>query len=357
NEGCGYFHVNQRRGVRWSAARAFLKPVRRRPNLIVVTGARVSGLRLDGRRVTGVDYFENGLEKSVAAGREVILAAGSIGSPQLMLLAGIGPAGHLREQEIEVRHALDGVGGNLQDHLQIRTVFKVENAVTLNEQAASLAGKARMALEYALHRRGPLSMAPSTLGAFARTDPSFATPNVEYHVQPLSLGRFGEPLHPFPAITASVCNLRPTSRGTVRLRSRDPAAPPAIAPSYLATEEDRKVAADAIRLTRTIMAAPALAPYAPEEHLPGPAVATEAELVQAAGALGTTIFHPVGTCRMGPAEDRTAVVDARLRVHGIGGLRVVDASIMPTITSGNTNSPVVMIAEKAARMIVEDARG
>jgi choline dehydrogenase len=229
--------------------------------------------------------------------------------------------------------------------------------VTLNEQAASLAGKARMALEYALHRRGPLSMAPSTLGAFARTDSSFATPNVEYHVQPLSLGRFGEPLHPFPAITASVCNLRPTSRGTVRLRSRDPAAPPAIAPSYLATEEDRKVAADAIRLTRTIMAAPALAPYAPEEHLPGPAVATEAELVQAAGALGTTIFHPVGTCRMGPAEDRTAVVDARLRVHGIGGLRVVDASIMPTITSGNTNSPVVMIAEKAARMIVEDARG
>ncbi len=357
NEGCGYFHVNQRRGVRWSAAKAFLRPVRSRRNLVVVTGAQVTGLRLDGRRVTGVDYVENGLAKSVEAGREVVLAAGALGSPQLMLLAGIGPAEHLQEQGIEVRHDLAGVGGNLQDHLQIRTVYKVHNALTLNEQAARLAGKARMALEYALHRRGPLSMAPSTLGAFAKTDPGFATPNVQYHVQPLSLGRFGEPLHAFPAITASVCNIRPTSRGRVRLRSKDPAAPPAIAPNYLATDEDRKVAADAIRLTRRIMAAPALAPHSPEEHLPGPAVTTEEELVQAAGALGTTIFHPVGTCRMGPVEDRTAVVDARLRVHGIGGLRVVDASIMPTITSGNTNSPVVMIAEKAARMIVEDARG
>ncbi len=356
NEGCGYFHVNQRRGVRWSAAKAFLRPVRSRPNLIVVTGAQVSGLRLDGRRVTGVDYVENGLRKSVAAGREVILAAGAIGSPQLLMLAGIGPAPHLEEHGLEVRHALDGVGHNLQDHLQIRTVFKVENALTLNEQAATFAGKARMALEYALHRRGPLSMAPSTLGAFARTDPSFATPNVEYHVQPLSLDRFGEPLHAFAAITASVCNLRPTSRGAVRLKSTDPAAAPAIAPNYLATDEDRRVAADAIRLTRTIMAAEALAPHRPREHLPGPEVTGEAELVRAAGALGTTIFHPVGTCRMGPAEDRHAVVDARLRVHGIGGLRVVDASIMPTITSGNTNSPVVMIAEKASSMIIEDAR-
>jgi choline dehydrogenase len=356
NEGCGYFHVNQRRGVRWSTAKAFLRPVRGRANLLVVTGAQVTGLRLDGRRVVGVDYVENHVQKSVAAGREVVLAAGAIGSPQLLLLAGIGPCDELARHGIEVRHALDGVGRNLQDHLQIRTIFKVRNTLTLNEQAATLWGRARMALDYALHRRGPLSMAPSTMGAFARTDPSFATPNVQYHVQPLSLDRFGEPLHDFPAITASVCNLRPTSRGTVRLRSAAPGAAPAIAPNYLSTDEDRRVAADAIRLTRRIMAAAPLAPFAPEEHKPGPAVADEADLVRAAGELGTTIFHPVGTCGMGPAEDRSAVVDARLRVHGIAGLRVVDASIMPTITSGNTNSPVVMIAEKAAAMIRDDAR-
>ncbi len=356
NEGCGYFHVNQRSGVRWSTAKAFLKPARRRPNLVVVTGARVTGLRLDGRRATGVDYVENDVAKSVSAGREVILAAGAIGSPQLLLLAGIGPADELARHGIAVRHALPGVGRNLQDHLQIRTVFKVHNTPTLNEQAATLWGRARMALDYVLHRRGPLSMAPSTMGAFARTDPSFATPNVEYHIQPLSLDRFGEPLHPFPAITASICNLRPTSRGTVRLKSADPAAAPAIAPNYLSTDEDRRVAADSIRLTRAIMAAPPLQPFTPEEFRPGSAVTDEAELVRAAGALGTTIFHPVGTCRMGAAEDGAAVVDARLRLHGIAGLRVADASVMPTITSGNTNAPVIMIAEKAAAMVLEEAR-
>ena len=357
NEGCGYFHVNQKRGVRWSTAKAFLKPVRSRPNLLVVTGARVTGLRFAGKRCTGVDYFENTVAKAASVTREVILAGGAIGSPQLLQLAGIGPAEALAEHGIEPRHDLPGVGGNLQDHLQIRTVFKVENTPTLNQQASSLVGKARMALEYALYRSGPLSMAPSTMGAFAKTDPSFATPNVEYHVQPLSLDRFGEPLHPFPAITASVCNLRPTSRGTVRLKSADPAAAPAIAPNYLATDEDQKVAADAIRLTRRIMSAAALAPFVPEEYRPGPTVTEEADLVRAAGDLGTTIFHPVGTCKMGPAEDRQAVVDARLRVHGLAGLRIVDASVMPTITSGNTNSPVVMIAEKAAAMILEDTRG
>jgi len=357
NEGCGYFHVNQRRGVRWSTAKGFLKPVRHRPNLVVVTRAQVTGLRLEGRRVVGVDYVENAITKRVRAGREVILAAGAIGSPQLLMLAGIGPAEHLRKQGIEVRHPLAGVGGNLQDHLQIRTVFKVQGTTTLNEQASSLWGRGRMALEYALHRSGPLSMAPSTMGAFAKTDPAFATPNVEYHVQPLSLDRFGDPLHPFPAITASVCNLRPTSRGTVRLKASEPTAPPAIAPNYLATEEDQKVAADAIRLTRRIMAAPALALFRPEEHKPGPGVTDDAELVRAAGAIGTTIFHPVGTCRMGPAGDGGAVVDSRLKVHGLEGLRVVDASIMPTITSGNTNSPTLMIAEKAAAMMLEDARG
>ncbi len=356
NEGCGYFHVNQKRGVRWSTAKAFLKPARSRKNLLVVTGARVTGLRFAGKRCTGVDYVENTVAKSASAAREVILASGAIGSPQLLQLAGIGPTDVLAEHDIEIRHALPGVGGNLQDHLQIRTVFKVANTLTLNQQASSLVGRARMALEYALYRSGPLSMAPSTMGAFAKTDPSFATPNVEYHVQPLSLDRFGEPLHPFPAITASVCNLRPTSRGTVRLKSSDPKAAPAIAPNYLGTDEDRQVAADAIRLTRRIMSASALAPFAPEEYRPGPTVTEKADLVRAAGELGTTIFHPVGTCKMGPPEDRQAVVDARLRVHGLDGLRVVDASVMPTITSGNTNSPVVMIAEKAAALILGDAR-
>ena len=355
NEGCGYFHVNQKRGVRWSTAKAFLKPVRSRKNLLVLTGAQVTGLRFADKCCTGVDYVENRTARSASATLEVILACGAIASPQLLQLAGIGSPEVLAEHGIEPRHDLPGIGGNLQDHLQIRTVFKVANTPTLNQEAASLFGKARMALEYALYRTGPLSMAPSTMGAFAKTDPSFATPNVEYHVQPLSLDRFGEPLHPFPAITASVCNLRPTSRGTVRLKSADPAAAPAIALNYLGTDEDRRVAADAIRLTRRIMSASALAPFAPEEYRPGPTVTEEADLVGAAGELGTTIFHPVGTCKMGPAEDRHAVVDARLKVHGLDGLRVVDASVMPTITSGNTNSPVVMIAEKAAAMILEDA--
>ena len=356
NEGCGYFHVNQKKGVRWSTAKAFLRPARSRANLLVVTGARVTGLRFDGRTCTGVDYVENTIAKSAGAAREVVLAAGAIGSPQLLQLAGIGRDDLLAEHGIDVRHTLPGVGSNLQDHLQIRTVFKVANTPTLNEEASSIVGRVRMALEYALHRSGPLSMAPSTMGAFAKTDPSFATPNVEFHIQPLSLDRFGEPLHRFPAITASVCNLRPTSRGTVRLKSADPAAPPAIAPNYLATDEDQGVAADAIRLTRRIMAADAMAPFAPEEYRPGSSFTETADLVRAAGELGTTIFHPVGTCKMGPADDRGAVVDARLRVHGIRGLRIVDASVMPSITSGNTNSPVIMIAEKAASMILEDAR-
>jgi choline dehydrogenase len=357
NEGCGYFHVNQRRGVRWSASKAFLKPARARRNLLVVTDAEVTGLRFDGQRATGVDYREHHTAKVARARCEVILAAGAIGSPHLLLRAGIGPGDELARHGIPVRHELPGVGQNLQDHLQIRTIFKVRNALTLNQQAGTFLGRARLALDYALYRRGPLSMAPSTLGAFARTDRRFATPNVQYHVQPLSLDRFGEPLHAFPAITASVCNLRPTSRGTVRLRSAEPKAPPAIAPNYLATDEDRRVAVEAIRLTRTIMAATPLRPFAPEEHLPGPDVTEEADLAQAAGMLGTTIFHPVGTCRMGLAADRSAVVDARLKLHGMDGLRVADASIMPTITSGNTNSPVVMIAEKAAAMILEDAKG
>jgi choline dehydrogenase len=357
NEGCGYFQVNQRRGIRWTTAKAFLRPVRGRPNLAVVTRAQVTGLRFEGRRCTGVSFREGWALKRVRVRREVILAAGAIGSPHLLLASGIGPAAHLQEHGIELRHELPGVGRNLQDHLQLRLVYKVQGVPTLNERAGRLFGRGVMAFEYALYRTGPLSMAPSQLGAFARSDPGYATPNLEYHVQPLSLDRFGEPLHPFPAFTASVCNLRPTSRGEVRLKDAEVTTSPAIRPNYLSTEEDRRVAVEAIRLTRRIAAAPALARFSPEEYRPGAAAQSEAELIRAAGEIGTTIFHPVGTCRMGPEGDTMAVVDPRLRVRGLEGLRVVDASIMPAITSGNTNAPVMMIAEKAADMILEDAQG
>jgi choline dehydrogenase len=354
NEGCGYFQVNQKRGVRWNTSKAFLRPVLGRPNLRVLTHAQAKAIRFDGRRASGVEFWQGGRPSFAAARGEVILASGAIGSPQLLQLSGVGPAALLREHGLTVRHDLPGVGENLQDHLQIRTVYKVRNTVTLNERANKHHHRLMMGLEYFLLKRGPLTMAPSQLGAFAKSDASRETPNLEYHVQPLSLDKFGDPLHPFPAFTASVCNLRPTSRGTVRLKSADPRAHPAIRPNYLATSEDRHVAADAIRLTRRIAAAPALARFEPEEFLPGPAIQSDEELAKAAGQIGTTIFHPVGTCKMGP--DPMAVVDERLRVHGLDGLRVVDASVMPTITSGNTNSPTVMIAEKASDMIREDRR-
>ncbi len=356
NEGCGYFQVNQRRGVRVSAAKAFLRPVLHRRNLELRTRALALRLLLEGRRVVGLEYRWEGALRRVRARREVILAAGAIASPHLLQVSGIGPGALLNKYGIEVRHELPGVGENLQDHLQIRTVYKVYGVPTLNERAHSLFWKLWMGLEYVLFRRGPLTMAPSQLGAFAKSDPAYATANLEYHVQPLSLDRFGEPLHRFPAITASVCNLRPTSRGFVRLVSPDPTVPPAIQPRYLSTEEDRRVAVQAIRLTRRIMAARAMARYRPEEYRPGADVQRDEDLVRAAGDIATTIFHPVGTCKMGPESDPMAVVDPRLRVHGLAGVRVVDASIMPTITSGNTNAPVIMIAEKAAEMIREDAR-
>ena len=284
------------------------------------------------------------------------MAAGAVGTPQLLELSGIGAPELLQVRGVTPRVALPGVGENLQDHLQLRTIYKVSNAVTLNQQASSLLGKASMGLQYLLFKRGPMAMAPSQLGAFAKSDDAQATANVEYHVQPLSLDRFGEPLHAFPAFTASVCNLRPSSRGSIHIQSPDPVMAPAIRPNYLSTDEDRKVAADSIRLTRRIVAAPALQRYSPQEYLPGAGLQTDEELARAAGEVGTTIFHPVGTCKMGPSSDPMAVVDARLRCHRVPGLRIVDASVMPTITSGNTNSPTLMIAEKAAEMMLTDRR-
>ncbi|MDZ4194768.1 MAG: GMC family oxidoreductase, partial [Pseudomonas sp.] len=354
NEGCSYFQVNQKRGVRWNASKAFLRDIRQRPNLQVLTGAEAERLELEGSRARALHLRCQGRALRVAARREIILCAGAIGSPALLQRSGIGPRPLLERLGIGVRHELPGVGENLQDHLQLRLIYRVEGVKTLNRIAATPWGKLGMGLEYLLRRSGPLSMAPSQLGAFAKSDPGQARANLQYHVQPLSLERFGEPLHDFPAFTASVCNLRPTSRGSVQIASVDASVAPLIRPNYLSDERDLQVAADAIRLTRRIVAAPALAGYRPEEYKPGPQYQSEEDLQRAAGEIGTTIFHPVGTCAMG--QGREAVVDARLRVHGIAGLRVVDASIMPSITSGNTCSPVLMIAEKAAQMIAADAR-
>jgi choline dehydrogenase len=354
NEGCGYFHVNQKRGWRWSTATGFLKPIRNRSNLTVFTQAQVKEITVIDGRATGLELKLGSEDAVIGAQNEVILSAGSIGTVQLLQVSGIGPGDVMMKHGIELVHELPGVGENLQDHLQIRCAYKVEGVKTLNERANSLLGKIGIGLEYALFRSGPMSMAPSQLGAFARTDNKYETPNVEYHVQPLTLDKFGEPLHPFPAFTASVCNLRPESRGRVRITSADPFAKPSICPNYLSAAADRKVAADSVRLTRRIVSQPALQNYKPKEFLPGEAITSDEELAVAAGNIATTIFHPVGTCKMG--KDHMAVVDERLRVRGLKGLRIVDASVMPTITSGNTNSPVIMIAEKAADMIREDAR-
>jgi choline dehydrogenase len=355
NLGCAYFEVNQKRGIRWNTAKAFLKPASGRPNLTIMTGCHVEKLLVEqgeqGPVCRGVVFTGGGTQWRADATRETILTAGAVGSPQLLQLSGIGPAALLRELGITPVLDAPGVGDNLQDHLQLRMVFKVDGVKTLNILSSNWYGKMKIGMEYALFQSGPMSMAPSQLGAFARSDASQATPNLQYHVQPLSLEKFGDPLHAFPAFTASVCNLKPTSRGHIRIASADSYAPPKISPLYLSTPDDRKVAADALRLTRRIAAAPALAPYRPEEFKPGLQYNTDEELAQAAGAIGTTIFHPVGTCRMGRADDRNAVVDSQLRVIGVAGLRVVDASVMPFITAGNTNSPTIMIAEKAAQMI------
>ena len=357
NEGSCVFHVNQKRGRRWSAARGFLKPVLGRNNLRLETQCLVEGLIFDGKRAAGVRWRQNGATRSARCRGEVVLAAGAIGSIQLLKLSGVGPADELGRLGVPLVLDRPGVGENLQDHLQLRLIYEVAGVKTLNAIYRSRLGRARMGLDYALFRRGPLTMAPSQLGLFTRSDPTRERANIQFHVQPLSLDKFGDPLHEFPAFTASVCNLQPTSRGFVRLRSTDPADKPMIKPNYLSTDEDRRVAADSIRVARRIVAQPALARYKPAEYLPGSSVGNDdAALIKAAGDVGTTIFHPVGTAKMGRATDPTAVVDERLRVIGLERLRVVDASIMPTITSGNTNAPTMMIAEKGAAMIREDAR-
>ena len=357
NEGVGYFEVNQKKGWRWNTAKAFLRPTcQTRPNFTLWTHAQVRHLETEtgadsALRCTGVQVWDGKQLVTAHARREVLLSAGSIGSPQILQLSGIGPANLLQSHGIAVRRDLPGVGANLQDHLQIRSVFKVQGVSTLNTLAHSLWGKLRIGLEYALTRSGPMSMAPSQLGAFTRSSPQMPWPNLEFHVQPLSLDAFGEPLHRFDAFTASVCNLNPTSRGSVQIRSGDFRDAPRIAPNYLSTEADRQVAADSLRVARRIAAQPALARYQPTEWRPGPQYQSDEDLARLAGDIATTIFHPVGTTKMGSADDPMAVLDARLQVHGVAGLRVVDAGAMPTITSGNTNSPTLMLAEKAAQWI------
>jgi len=352
NEGSGYFEVNQRNGVRWNTSKAFLRPALNRPNLRVVTGAETERLELDGKRVTGLTFRQGSLFCTAKA-REVILCAGAINSPKILELSGIGRPDVLGTAGIALQHALRGVGENLQDHLQIRTVFKVSNATTLNQRYHNLFSRAAMGIEYGLRRTGPLSMAPSQLGIFTKSDPHLETPDLEYHVQPLSTDRLGEPLHRFPAVTVSVCNLRPQSRGTVHIETPDRSTAAKIRPNYLSTENDRQVAVASIRHVRRLMQTSAIAQFAPEEFLPGPQFESDEDLVKKAGDIATTIFHPVGTCKMG--SDDLSVVDDQLRVRGLTGLRIIDASIMPTIVSGNTNSPVIMIAEKGADMILRAA--
>ncbi len=358
NEGVAYFHVNQKRGRRWSAARGFLEPARARGNLRIELNVVAERLIIEKRRACGVQFRRDGQKFEVRTQGEVILSAGAIGSPQLLSLSGIGRPEWLAPLGIETILERRGVGSNLQDHLQQRMIYKVSNVDTLNEAYHSIWGRAWMGLDYALRRRGPLTMAPSQLGIFMRSDPKQPRANIEFHVQPLSLDKFGDPLHRFPAITLSACNLRPSSRGSVKPRSADPLVPPIIAPNYLSTAVDCAVAADTIRATRRLMAQPAVQGFDPIEWLPGPSVGDDAtSLIVAAGNIGTTIFHPVGTAKMGPSADPDSVVDARLRVYGIEHLRVIDASIMPTITSGNTNTPTAMIAEKGAQMTLEDLSG
>jgi choline dehydrogenase len=355
NEGAGYFEVNQKRGIRWSTAKAFLRPALSRPNLRLITGALTERIVLENGRAKHVEFTQGGQAATATAKGEIILAAGAVNTPKLLELSGIGRGDILQALGIDPVRELPGVGENLQDHLQLRTIYRLGNGRTLNQRVNSLFGKAAIGLEYALFQSGPLSMAPSQFGIFTKSDPRLETPDLEYHVQPLSTDKLGDPLHPFPAVTASVCNLRPESRGSIHMTEVKADAHPLIRPNYLSAPNDRAVAVRSLKLTRELMRTRAIAPFQPSEMLPGEKFQSDEELAEKAGDIGTTIFHPVGTCKMG--SDPQAVVDARLRVQGIGALRVVDASIMPTITSGNTNSPVIMIAEKASEMILADARG
>ncbi len=359
NAGSAYFQMTQKKGKRWSGVKAFLKPAMKRSNLTVVTGVQVKKIIIsdnNGNLVTaGVRVqLKNGKKGCYYAHREVVLSAGAIASPQLLQLSGIGPKKLLEEHNIKVLKDVPGVGENLQDHLQIRSIYKVNNTVTLNQKFHSMFSKIAMGLEYLFYKTGPLTMPPSQLGAFAKSDDKQTSANMEWHVQPLSLDKFGSPLHKFNAITPAVCNLRPSSRGHVRIQSDDPLAPPAITTNYLSTQEDRDVAIAGLKYTRKIMESQAMAQYEPREYLPGEQLTSDEDLMLAAADLGTTIFHPVGTCKMG--HDEMAVVNDQLAVQGVKGLRVVDASIMPTITSGNTNAPTVMIAEKGAQFILADAK-
>jgi choline dehydrogenase len=354
NEGAGYFEVNQKRGIRWSTAKAFLRPALSRPNLRLITGALTERIVLENGRTTRVEFTQDGHAATATAKGEIILAAGAVNTPKLLELSGIGRGDILQTLGIDAVKELPGVGENLQDHLQLRTIYRLGKGRTLNQRVNNLLGKAAIGLEYALFQSGPLSMAPSQFGIFTKSDPRLATPDLEYHVQPLSTDKLGDPLHPFPAVTASVCNLRPESRGSIHMAEASADAHPLIRPNYLSAPNDRAVAVRSLRLTRELMKTRAIGSFQPSEMLPGEEFQSDEELAEKAGDIGTTIFHPVGTCKMG--SDPQAVVDARLRVHGIGALRVVDASIMPTITSGNTNSPVIMIAEKASEMILADAR-
>jgi choline dehydrogenase-like flavoprotein len=356
NFGAGYFQVNQKNGRRWSAARGFLKPALKRPNLKLETGAHVIKLIFDGKKCVGVRYRKGGDIFDARTEGEIVLSAGAVATPKILELSGIGDRDRLKELDVDIVRHSPGVGENLQDHLQLRPIFKVSGVPTMNALYQSFWRRPLMALEYTALRKGPLSMAPSQFGAFAYSSKNQARPNLQFHVQPLSLDKFGEPLHAFPAMTISVCNLRPTSRGSVHARNRDPDAPPAIRPNYLSTPEDERVAVEELKLVREITRQPALARYHPEEYGPSAGADSDAELLAAARAIGTTIFHPVGTAKMGVADDAMAVVDSRLRVFSVSGLRIADASVMPRITSGNTNSPTMMIAGKAAAMMLEDAK-
>ncbi|MCE7529665.1 GMC family oxidoreductase [Polynucleobacter sp. IMCC 29146] len=353
NFGVGYFDVNQKSGWRLNAARAFLKDAASRKNLQVITEALVQKLIINSstKRCEGVTFIKDQRLHSVACAQEVILCAGAIGSVQILERSGIGSGKHLQQLGIPVQSDLPGVGENLQDHLQLRLIYQIKGIATLNTKANSLWGKALIGLEYLLRRTGPMAMAPSQLGAFAYSSEQQKRPNLEYHVQPLSLEKFGENLHDFNAFTASVCNLRPTSRGSVHISSTDCNAAPTIITNYLSTPADCQVAVEALALTRKIISSSAFKPFQPKEYKPGMQFQSEAELIDAARNIGTTIFHPVGTCKMGAKDDLQAVLDAELRVKGIDGLRVADAAAMPSITSGNTAAPTMMLAQRLAELI------